>query len=151
MEILDKQFLELRERKRGLIQKYCEDYRQGNGFDEELDVARLIGFLTFKFPTAAQFPPGIEKTCLVSLENAGISSGSDLLKAMRGKHFSREIKRYSGHHSLEPSKVSHLALVIITVLLTDAKIAKDLFPGMFSDWGLNAALEAADQRRAKRA
>lgn len=148
MEIVDKQFLHLRERKQILVNHYLEVYSKGNGFRDKLDVARIIALFQFKFPYGAKFPIGSEKICLTALQQVGIRTVQQLGDALSRKLFAREVRKYSAHHSVDPSAVSYLALVILVVLVTKPSVAIDLFPQMFSDPGLDAILKSI--RRKKR-
>lgn len=142
MEIVDKQFLQLRQRKKLLVDQYLEDYSKAKGLDDRLDVARLIALFRFKFPNGAPFPTGSEKLCLTALQKGGIRTAKQLTHAVRTKSFNREVGNYAAHHSIDPSKVSYLALVIIMLLIMKPSIAIDLFPSMFSDPGLDAILKS---------
>jgi ppGpp synthetase/RelA/SpoT-type nucleotidyltranferase len=146
MEILDKQFLQLRERKQFLVDRYLESYSNGKGLEDKLDVARLIALLTFKFPDGSHFPPGTERSCLIALQKGGIRTVNQLARAMQAKAFITEVRKYSVSHQIASSQVSFLALVIIIVLLTKPNVAVELFPNMFSDPGLDEILQTVKKR-----
>jgi hypothetical protein len=147
MELLDKQFLRLRERRQTLVNQYCESYAHSRGLSYRLDVARLIAFFKCRFPLGAQFPAGTEKICLAALRQVGVGNARQLSDLVDGQAFTREVRKYSSHHSIEPAYVSYLLLVILVVVLTTQSVAVDLFPAMFSDPGLDAILKSLSRRK----
>ena len=150
LEILNSRFSELRKRRHLLIEQNRKSYSEGKELDKQLDTARLVGLLSFKVPSAPQLPFGIATICILALQSVNIRSATELLNAMRGRVFGNEIKNYAATHSLEPSQVSQLARIIITVLLVDPLVAEELFSDRMSDPGIKAAVKRAHRREKRK-
>lgn len=140
IEMLEEEFLALRNHQQELIHRYKARYENGQDGAVDLDSVRLIALLECERPDSvgwraaakrgAPFPPHIDNTCVKALKSAGIRTGEAFRTALNSKVlkaaeavFAREVS--------EP--VSHLTTARLTVLVKSPTIFADYFPELASD------------------
>ncbi|HKQ38334.1 MAG TPA: hypothetical protein VJ063_09665 [Verrucomicrobiae bacterium] len=101
LEMLDGEFLRLRDEWAQLIRDYAERYSADKDYTKRFDAARLAGFLTAKFPEGLSwlkakaqgrpFAPGIEAACVEALSAVGVNTGRSLTHIFDGRKFRRAL------------------------------------------------------------
>jgi ppGpp synthetase/RelA/SpoT-type nucleotidyltranferase len=151
LELLEDEFLSLKEEREHLIEHYLEQYKIGkrSTFQRKMDSAGLIAFLENESPDGLgwrravkdgrPFPAHIESTCIEALRSADLGTAYKLRRVLRTAVFKNALKRYlSVSSTTEPA--SHLALVLLAVLVTSEMIFADYFPEMLMNPGITSVL-----------
>lgn len=134
VELLDREFLNLRSEKENLIKHYTEVYGQGQDQRMAFDVARLSGFLRAKRPEGqASFGLGLEASCLEALKAAGLGTASSLRATLGSSRFRYVLNTFASLQGIAPANASHLATVVLAVLVKKPKILRDHFPEIVTD------------------
>lgn len=136
LEILDNQFLSLRERKHEIIGSHIETYKQGLELGRRVDVARLESLMRWKFPDGRKFREGEGGVCVRALKAIRLSTAKEILKALRTKGLASRVKAYAVTAGILPVQVSHLAIVILLTTLRNRKILREHFPSVLMDPGI---------------
>jgi ppGpp synthetase/RelA/SpoT-type nucleotidyltranferase len=138
LEFLDTEFLALRRERLGLITTYRDLYLRGKDYDVSFDSARLLGFLEAARPQGLSwrrassdgrpFPLHVEASCVDALSALGVDTPRKLRRALGHQKVRRKLARFAEVAGVDPSEVSHLAVILVLVLtLSPARLA-DLFP-----------------------
>jgi len=138
LEFLDSEFLALRHQRERLIDHYRDEYKKKKNDDEPFDSARLLGFLEAVRPdglswrTASSegkpFPLHIEASCVDALTTLKLNTPQKLRAALSRKDVKNQLRRFAEVASLDPSRISHLAIVLLVTLTISPKRLTDLFP-----------------------
>jgi ppGpp synthetase/RelA/SpoT-type nucleotidyltranferase len=143
LEVLEHEFLGLREAKNRLIEYYRRRYVDRMDARRRLDVARLLGYMEAVQAgglgwreaqrTGRPFEPGSEMVCVEALDAVGVRTAAKLEEIMKTRGFRRAIRTFSAGQGLEPGQVSHLALVVLAVAVRNARVLADHFPDILHD------------------
>lgn len=156
IEMLEDEFIALRDQQRELVSLYKARYEKGLDGASEIDSVRLIALLECERPTAlgwraaaengAPFPPHIENRCVKAIRKTGIKSGQTLTTSLRSKDLKAAERLFMQEHRLaEP--VSHLNTARLVVLLRSPVIFCDYFPEMEFDPAIQRLLKDRRKRR----
>lgn len=150
LELIEKEFLDLKKERAHLIQNYCERYQQGMDSSEKLDTARLLGLLESAWPknlswrsaetSGKPFPAKLEERCVIALSKVGITQAGKLLRVFRARTFQRALKLFASAEVLSRENISHLAIVLLAIAIRDRRIFRDYFPGMADSASISRAL-----------
>jgi ppGpp synthetase/RelA/SpoT-type nucleotidyltranferase len=119
LELLDRQFLELRAERGQLIDMYCKRYTHKEDDRKGFDVARLLGFLA-AYRTEGQgwqsaanegvpLGAGLEISCLDALKAAGLGTAASLRVLFRSSKFRYAISSFASSEGIAPAQVSELS------------------------------------------
>ena len=150
LEILDGEFLLLRAARMRLVDKYRDKYARMQDGDEELDTARLLGFLEARWPdglswrgaaaSGRAFPMHIEASCVDALKAVGLKDASALRSLMANASYRSALRNFASLKGIGPAEASHLALVVIAVALKDKNVLRTYFPEMLRDASIGQLL-----------
>ncbi len=136
IELIDREFVSLRNKRDELVEKYVETYKLEKDKDVEFDTARLWAYLEHVFPDGYAFRHAIREAqpvkqsivlrCIKALKAAKITTPRSLGKILKRKSFKNKIADFAANNSLEPSKVSHLAIIKTAVANVSEKVADSL-------------------------
>jgi ppGpp synthetase/RelA/SpoT-type nucleotidyltranferase len=156
IELLDSEFLSLREERNGLIDAYCDHYKQKKYDRNIFDVARLLGFLEASRlgrswrqaqKEGMPFRTGLEVSCVQALRAAGLGTPASLYKLFRSHRFRYLLHTFASLQGIGVEEVSHLAAVVIAIAVKDVRIVKHHFPEIMYDPVITQIVE----KRARRA
>jgi ppGpp synthetase/RelA/SpoT-type nucleotidyltranferase len=143
LELLDNEFLALRERRNDLVAHYAENYRLGKDQRTAFDVARLLGFLEFARPDGlswrqatsmgSPFAVGLDVSAVAALKAVGMTTPKSLTRTLRSSRFRYAVRSFSAAHGIAPTEVSHLATVVLAVVVKNARVVQLHFPEMIYD------------------
>lgn len=139
-EVLDQQFLVLRDERSSLIDRYRETYAAGNELDVTLDAARLLGFLEAERPSGRSwrtaeslgfpFPPRIESTCVEVLDACEVRTATDFRTVLGTKAFRDAAGDLASAEAIADDEISHLAVVVLAVGSVNPQLLHDEFLDM---------------------
>jgi ppGpp synthetase/RelA/SpoT-type nucleotidyltranferase len=143
LEGVDGSFEILRRERHRLIGIRAEQYTEGHRFDDELDVAALLGFLESERPSGRSFrqaeasgepfPPRIDAIGLDALREAGIDTATKLRARMVDSEFERLATDYASRIGVATAELSHLAVLLIAIAShTPALLVSD-YPDLLED------------------
>jgi putative GTP pyrophosphokinase len=141
LEILEREFLELRHKFIELVERHSEEYRHRTGLSEKLDAARLVAFLEVSRPGALGWRIGDHLkthqlvdpgTCVAALDAVGIRTARDLETAMTRQKWRARLEAYSADSGISPDEASHAAIIAILVGHRDAAALDDYLPSLAS-------------------
>jgi ppGpp synthetase/RelA/SpoT-type nucleotidyltranferase len=125
LEILDREFSEIRKERRKLIETHKVRYRNKQEFDVEIDAARLLALFEQLRPQGLSwlhaeesnrpFPRRIESKCVDALTAVKVCNGTQLIKALKTVQFRSAAKKFAAHKSIGVQEISHLAAVALIV------------------------------------
>jgi ppGpp synthetase/RelA/SpoT-type nucleotidyltranferase len=157
LELIEKEFLELRKERAQLIQNYRDRYDRGMDSREKLDTARLLGLLESEWPknlswrsaetSGKPFPPKLEERCVIALSKVGITQARKLLRVFRARPFRRALRSFASAEVLSRENISHLAIVLLAVAIRDRKIFRDYFPSMADSASISSALTRPKKKK----
>src|SRR5713101_1223118 len=156
IEMLEDEFLALREHQQQLIELYKDRYANGEDGTVEIDSVRLIALLecersgSLGWRSAARlgrpFPPHIDNRCVKALKQAGVRTGRALKSVLNSKALkSAEILFAREHRISEP--LSHLNTARLAILVKSSVIFADYFPEMVSDPGIKRVVQQKKRQR----
>jgi len=138
LEFLDSEFLSLRHERERLIDSYREAYAAKKDYDTPFDSARLLGFLEAARPDGFSwrrarsehkpFPVHIEASCVDALTTLKLNTPRKLRTAMATADVRHQLRRFSEIAGIDPSEISHLAIILLVVLTVSPSRLMDLFP-----------------------
>ncbi len=138
LEFLDTEFQGLRHERQNLVETYRDLYLRGKEYDVSFDTARLLGFLEAIRPRGLSwrrassdgkpFPLHVEASCVDALTALKVDTPRKLKKALGQQKVRRKLVRFGEVAGVEPSEVSHLAVILVLVLTNSPKRLSDLFP-----------------------
>lgn len=142
LELLDGEFLALRQEINVLIAHYESEYRNNLHPRTSFDVARLLGFLEATIPGRSwrqavaegrPFGPGLENSCVDALKAAGLGTPASLREMFQSREFRGALRSFAALQGIAPADVSHLASVVLAVAVKDIRIIHNHFPEMKFD------------------
>lgn len=155
LELLDSEFLALRDERDLLINSYCERYLQNEDARKPFDVARLLGFLKAFRPEGqgwrssttegVPFGVGLELSCVEALKAVGLGTSASLRVLIRSSRFRYAMGTFASSQGIAPVQVSHLATVVLAVAIKDVRRVQRHFPEIIFD----PAIAALVERRAR--
>jgi ppGpp synthetase/RelA/SpoT-type nucleotidyltranferase len=156
IEIIEDEFIELREHRQKLIDQYSARYQSGLDGALEIDSARLIALLECERPDCPgwraadrdgrPYPAHIDNRCAKALKRVGIRTGKSLQAILRSRELKAAEALFAREHRLsEP--LSHLNTARLAVLLNGPVIFSDYFPELLTDIAIQGLLR---QRRSRR-
>lgn len=159
IEMLEDEFLALREHQQQLIELYKGRYASGKDGMVEIDSVRLIALLECERPgslgwrAAAKlgkpFPPHIDNRCVKALKQTGVRTGNALKNILNSKPLkSAELLFAREHRISEP--LSHLNTARLAILVKSPVIFADYFLEMVSDPGIKRVVEHERQQTARK-
>jgi len=138
LEMLDTEFQELRRERETLIDNYRRRYLRRTDDDIPFDTARLLGFLEAVRPEGLSwrgastvhkpFPLHIEASCVDTLNAIKLDTPKKLRKALQDRRVKDQCRRFAQIADVEPSEISHLAIILLLVLALSPARLMDLFP-----------------------
>lgn len=151
LELLDSEFLALREQRDVLVNFYRASYANNVDSRKPFDVARLLGFLEAARPNGQgwrsssagglPFGAGLELCCLEALKTVGLGTAVSLHKLFRSAKFQSAVQSFAASEGIAPAEVSHLAAVVIAVAVKNAGIVQRHFPEIIYDPSIMAMIE----------
>jgi len=156
LELLDNEFQELRHERNVLIGVYWDRYSQNEDASKPFDVARLLGFLEadrsglgWRDAEAAgkPFAAGLDVSCVEALKSAGLGTAKSLRKIFRSSRFRYALRSFASSNGISPSEVSHLAAVVLAVIVKRPQLVRQHFPEMMFD---ETARDIVERRCRKR-
>jgi len=156
LELLDNEFLALRNRRNSLIDKYRESYDTNNDMRKSFDVARLLGFLeSFRSgglswrqaaASGTPFAAGLDVSCVDALKAVGLGTPASLSTLIRSGRFRYAVSSFASSQGIAPSEVSHLAIVVLAIVVKNPRMLQRHFPEIVYD----LSIEQMVQRRVAR-
>jgi len=155
IELLDNEFLALREERNALIDAYLDLYRRKQYDRHPFDVARLLGFLEAVRPgrswrqakaEGTPFQAGLEVSCVDALKAAGLGTPASLHRMFRSRRFKYILHTFAALQGISAEEVSHLASVVLAIAVKEIRVVRYHFPEMLYDPAVTQIVE----RRAKR-
>lgn len=135
LELLDRQFMGLRQMQADLIDRYRRRYLDGQDMAIPWDAARLVAFLGAVRPTGQREPtiglPNI--TRVEALNFAKLSDANLLGRALDRSKFRRRLENYASLTGQAPETVSDFVVAVIAASLEDHSRFKRQFPELFGD------------------
>ena len=123
LEVVDKDFTELRRAKDSVIDFYKKRYLAGEDEGVPFDVARLLGFLEAERPVGLswraaaqagrQFAPRIERHCVAALRSTRLNTARALRKQVRSASFRVAAEYFARSMQSSPTEISHLGVVAL--------------------------------------
>jgi ppGpp synthetase/RelA/SpoT-type nucleotidyltranferase len=157
IEMLDDEFLALRDHQQKMIDQYRDLYKDGRDGAVAIDSARLVALLECERPDSLgwraaskrgePFPPHIDFTCVEALKGAGIRTGQALRVALQSKNLKAAESIFAQEHRLS-APVSHLITARLAVLTKSRSVFADYFPDMMADAGIQRLIERTQRIRA---
>jgi ppGpp synthetase/RelA/SpoT-type nucleotidyltranferase len=155
LELFDSEFLALREERKELIEGYKDRYERNEDQRKGFDVARLLGFLEAARPGLSwrraeaegrPFAAGLEVSCVEALKAAGMGTPASLKRVLRSARFRYALSSFAASQGIAPVEVSHLAAVVLAVIVKRVATVQHHFPNLIFD----LALRSMVQRRTAR-
>lgn len=150
LELLDNEFLTLRDERNDLIDHYRDTYAKNEDDRKAFDVARLMGFLEAHRPegqswrqaahTGAPFHPGLDTSCVEALKAVGLGTPKSLGTILKSCSFDDAVVSYAAAHGIAPGSVSHLAVVLLALIVKNASVIKEYFPEILFDPAIDGAV-----------
>ncbi|MEM7176126.1 MAG: hypothetical protein AAF503_00350 [Pseudomonadota bacterium] len=143
IELLDDEFLDLRDQRSELIDKYRIFYKKNKTDAKHFDVARLLGFLEATRPKGLSwrraeadrtpFQPGLDTSCVDALRAVGLDRPRSLSAVFRSWKYRNAASAFAASRGIAPKEISHLASVVIALVVTDPVVVKRFFPEVVFD------------------
>jgi ppGpp synthetase/RelA/SpoT-type nucleotidyltranferase len=155
IEMLEDEFLALRDHQQQLIDNYKTLYLNGEEGAAEIDSVRLIALLECERPdspgwrhaakSGKPFPAHIENRCVKALKRAGIHNARMLRSILNSKALKTAEAAFVREHRLtEP--LTHLNTARLVVLLKSRQIFADYFPELLSDKAIQTIIAGTRRR-----
>ena len=119
------------------------------------DVARLLGFLEASRPglswrqAAADGVPiraGLDDSCVEALKAVGLGTPSSLSSMFRSSRFRYALRSFAALQGISQTDVSHLASVVLAVVVKDAGVVDHHFPEIINDPAIRHFFERRTNR-----
>ena len=147
LEILDREFRQLRSVREKLIDCHAKRFSKKLGLNESLDAARLIAAIATRFPKAPQLSAGNERMLLQALEDIGVRTPQQVFEKLRGRRFAAELAEYAVRHSLAPERVAQQVVVMIAIALSSVTTIEEYFPELLDDPGIANLLSRLERKK----
>lgn len=155
LELLDNEFLTLRDERDELIDRYREIYANHGDNRNAFDVARLLGFMEASWPegrswrqaaeAGVPFQPGLDTSCVDALKAVGLGTPRSLRNVFESREFRDAVASFASSHGIAPEHVSHLAVVLLALAVKDPNVLKRHFPEIEFD----SAIEQMVRKRSE--
>jgi hypothetical protein len=142
LEVLEHAFADLTSERNLLIDEYKREYSLAISNQKRFDVARLFAFLEVRFPQGLSWrkaeedgkpiPVGLAVAAVEALQTAKLHNSERLLPVMKSAKFRSAVQKFASLESLAPEVVSHLALLVISILMVQPKLLELHFPEILS-------------------
>ncbi|MEM9257565.1 MAG: hypothetical protein AAGA91_19170 [Pseudomonadota bacterium] len=149
LELLDNEFLTIRDERNQLIDEYRAIYADGTRDRKAFDVARLLGFMEAIRPEGngwrqatknrEPFQQGLDVACVDALRHVGLGTSSSLGRMLECASFEQALFAFASANGIAPQSVSHLALVLIALALKRPAAVTRFFPDIVCDAALQRA------------
>jgi ppGpp synthetase/RelA/SpoT-type nucleotidyltranferase len=156
LELLDNEFLALRDARAGLIAKYFDRYKLNKDQRTHFDVARLWGFLEVSRPqgpswrqaeaAGVPFYPGLDVSCVEALRAVGLGTPNSLTGLMSSSRFRSAANSFAADQGIAPAELSHVAVVVLAVAVKNLSMVKRHFPEFMEDSALAPILRPRSYR-----
>jgi ppGpp synthetase/RelA/SpoT-type nucleotidyltranferase len=140
LEILEKEFSQLRTAEGTLIQGHATEYNAGRGWKERLDTARMLAVLRVVRPDGLRWPVGrlesgihLDASCLTALAAAECTNGAELRRTLLGARFGRAVAAYARLKSVPQEEVSDLAALVFAIGVRDRDVLAPSYPELLLD------------------
>jgi ppGpp synthetase/RelA/SpoT-type nucleotidyltranferase len=142
LELLDGEFLSLRQENDSLVLRYRELYKNGEDQRKPFDVARLLGFLEatrrgMSWRQAAAdghpFAAGLDVSCVEALRAVGLGTPTSLSAMFSSRRYRYISRSFAASQGIGVDDVSHLADVVLAVMTKDTKVVQHHFPEIIND------------------
>jgi hypothetical protein len=144
LELLDGNFLALRDQSDALVEKYVQELKARTlGRNRPLDVATLVAALEYERPSGygwrlarqrnQPFIPGTEVSALQALRRVNIRTLAGLHAALRARRLQQRIIKYAGAKTIPPEQVAHWVVVALVVGLRKPDTLRNFFPELLTD------------------
>ena len=144
IELLEDEFVALRDHRHHLIDLYKGRYLDGREGASGIDAVRLIALLECERPEAMgwrsaalrglPFPPHIENRCVKALKQTGVRTVRGMRTVLKSKVLKSAEALFARENRLS-EQVSHLNTARLAVLVKSRKIFADYFPELVSGKG----------------
>ncbi len=151
LELLDNEFLALRDQRNALIDRYRLIYEQKKDKRKFFDVARLLGFLEASRPMGlswrkaandgAAFDAGLDISCVGALKAVGLGTPMSLRNVLKSSRFRYAVTTFAASQGIAPANVSHLAVVVLAVVVKDARMVQRHFSEIVFDSAIKQMVE----------
>ncbi len=146
----------MRAERNALIDRYHQIYAQKIDKKKLFDVARLLGFLEASRPMGlswrqaandgAPFDAGLDISCVGALKAVGLGTPMSLRNVLKSPRFRYAVSTFAASQGIAPESVSHLAVVVLAVVVKDTRMVQRHFPEIVFD----SAIKQMVQRRLTR-
>ncbi len=143
LELLDNEFLALREQRSDLIESYRLRYQRNEDHQKPFDAARLLGFLEASraegrswrqaAAAGAQFAEGLDVSCVDALKAVRLGTPASLRVLFRSSPFRYAVRSFAASQGIAPAEMSHLAIVVLAVAIANARMVQRHFPEVVYD------------------
>jgi ppGpp synthetase/RelA/SpoT-type nucleotidyltranferase len=151
LELLDGEFLALREERDRLIDEYVVKYKNNQDQRRVFDVARLLAFLESQRPEGRSwrqavaagrpFAAGLEVSCVDALKTVGLGTPASLGQMFKSGRFRYAVRSFATAKGLAPAEISHLAEVVLAVMAKNVHVVQRHFPEMMYDPAIRLIVE----------
>jgi ppGpp synthetase/RelA/SpoT-type nucleotidyltranferase len=150
LEILDREFHDMRLERERLIVQYRQSYAAGRLLDNKLDTARLVAFMENAWPHGPGWmprqsatdvlPSRYEADCVSALAAVKLTTARKLGSALKHPAFLEGAKRFASAEGIPYRELSHLALVAILVGLRSWTVLNEYLPDLVYDPAITASV-----------
>lgn len=156
LELIEKEFLALREERDKLIDQYRRVYDSGKDGKTAMDSARLLALLESEWSRNPSwrsaekrqraFPLHIEDRCVGALGEARLKTADSLRRVFGSKRFGQVLRRFANSELKPIEQISHLAIVVLAIAVKNFSTLRRYFPE-FANMSLANALKRTRTRR----
>jgi ppGpp synthetase/RelA/SpoT-type nucleotidyltranferase len=135
LELLDRQFMDLRRMQSELVDSYRRRYLVGEDGSAPWDAARLAGYLAAVRPAGQRASTlGLADIARVqALELGGLNNADRLSSALTRSTFKRRLGAFASLTGQSPEEVSDFVVAVIAASLKNSTQLKRQFPELFTD------------------
>jgi ppGpp synthetase/RelA/SpoT-type nucleotidyltranferase len=155
LELLDGEFLALRNENDALIGRYRVEYQKKRDLRKSFDVARLLGFLEAtragrSWRQAAAdghpFAAGLDASCVEALKAVGLGTPTSLSRMFGSPRYRYALRSFAASQGLGLADVSHFAGIVLAVVIKDARVVQYHFPEIINDPAMQQFFERRTNR-----
>ncbi len=138
-EILEREFISLREKRWMMVDDYLEEYRHAERLDEAFDAARLVAALEWLCPAGKgwrqwsrdnETPEVTSKQAVTLLREAAITNALELSSAVYDKEFRTASESLASLQGGSVNEMSHVTVVGALAAAKDFDILRRQLPGL---------------------
>jgi ppGpp synthetase/RelA/SpoT-type nucleotidyltranferase len=151
LELLDSEFLNLRDERDRLVEYYVTRYQRNEDQRSPFDVARLLAFLEATRPrgrswrqaaaAGVPFRAGLEVGCVDALKTVGLGTPASLGIMFKSARFRYALRSFATAQGIATTEVSHLAHVVLAVIVKNVRIVQQHFPEIMFDPAIRQIVE----------